>query len=332
MRPACVLILAASVPSIASEPSPGLSEAVREAVAARRLRDSILQGRETVGSPFRVSERDGGVLIGLEVGLGRNAHGERVRCLRPIYRAGDRHWMGPPVGDFVAPEVTRTIRAVARDGYVVGGVLVSAGPGIDGISLRYYRPSNSWLDPDNQYQSEWLGTCAAGAAELVDGQRRPVVGLFGRIDGGAIQAFGVTIADVVVPPTPVSPPAPPARPPVGMSRLEADAPVKPATTNSGSGTWAVWMSMAAAILGGCIAVLWYRRRIRLRREADPRLRPQAVRPPLQLPPMVGPVRPPLAGATARTARPLTSFSIPTGAPAGTIVSPFRRTTPTVPPN
>ena len=47
-----------------------LTEAARQAVAARKVRDSDVKGSRSGLAPYRELAADGGVLVGLEVGLG----------------------------------------------------------------------------------------------------------------------------------------------------------------------------------------------------------------------------------------------------------------------
>ena len=68
-----LLLLPAAAP--AADP---LGDAVREAVAARKTRDSDLKGASGTRTPFRQTTADGGVLVGFEVGLGGSAPAERV--------------------------------------------------------------------------------------------------------------------------------------------------------------------------------------------------------------------------------------------------------------
>src|SRR3954471_2275387 len=114
-----------------------LGDAAREAVAARHVRDSELKGDHEPRTPYRELATDGGVLVGLEVGLGGSPPAERVVAVRPVYRVDGWDRNGPPAGSFLSDEVARTVRLVAREGYAVAGVRVSAGRHIDGLAIRF---------------------------------------------------------------------------------------------------------------------------------------------------------------------------------------------------
>ena len=92
----CRLSLAVAVLVVLppSAPADPLGDATREAVAARRVRDSDLKGAHEPRTPYRNLATDGGVLVGLEVGLGGSPPAERVLALRPIYRINGRERTG----------------------------------------------------------------------------------------------------------------------------------------------------------------------------------------------------------------------------------------------
>src|SRR6478736_5918407 len=113
-------------------PADPLGNAARAAVAARKVRDSDLKGAHEARTPYRELATDGGVLVGLEVGLAGPPGAERVAAVRPIYSIDGRLRDGPPAGSFLADEVRRTVRLVARDGYAVAALRVRAGWQVDG--------------------------------------------------------------------------------------------------------------------------------------------------------------------------------------------------------
>ena len=86
-----VAVLVVLSTSAAADP---LGDAAREAVAARHVRDSDLKGAHDPRTPYRNLAADGGVLVGLEVGLGGSPPAERVLAVRPIYRVNGRERTG----------------------------------------------------------------------------------------------------------------------------------------------------------------------------------------------------------------------------------------------
>jgi hypothetical protein len=249
MRPLASLLAvglsAAGIPG-AENPPPSLQTAVRHAVAARQVRDSDLKGSARAGEPFRAAVREGGVLVGLEVGLGRVGSAERVLAVRPVYRLGAMEWPGPAAGDFLAPEVVRTARSVARLGYAVSGLWVNAAGDLTGVALAYRRVTGPWLDARDRYESHWLRAQAA-PAELIDGRGRPVVGLFGRVEGGSLRALGLTFADLPEPVPSVAAPASADRPKSELEIENVQLRAARAAAQAGSGgPW--WFAGLAAAL------------------------------------------------------------------------------------
>jgi hypothetical protein len=179
-----------------------------QAVTAPKLHDSAMKGSTAARTPFREVAPDGGVLVGLEVGVGGTPPAERVAAVRAIYRVGGKNRTGSPAGHFLSEEVTRTVRLVAREGYAVGGVRVSAGKRIDGLSLRFLRVDERTLNPADAYESDWVGTARADGRQLVDSRDQTIVGLFGRLEGDVLLGLGLTFAEAPAPRAPEPTPAP----------------------------------------------------------------------------------------------------------------------------
>jgi hypothetical protein len=250
----------------AADPPPSLQTSVRHAVAAHEVRDSDLKGSAEVGEPFRVTTREGGVLVGLEVGLGRAGSTDRVLAVRPLYRLGAMEWPGPAAGDFLAPDVARTVRSVARPGYAVGGMWVNAGGDLAGLAFVYHRVKGAWLDPNDRYESGWLGA-GSDTAELLDGKGRPIVGLFGRTEGGSLRALGLTFADLSAPARPAVPDAPP-RPKSDLEmENEALRAARAGQPDSGGLGWYVGAGAVTLVAGLGLAGYWAWRRRGRRRPA-----------------------------------------------------------------
>jgi hypothetical protein len=223
-RTSLTVALLFTLPVAAADP---LADTVKEAVTARQVHDSDLKGSGAALTPYREVASDGAVLVGLEVGVGGTAPAERVAAVRPIYRLAGKNRTGMPAGRFLSDEVTRTVRLVARDGFAVGGIRISAGRRIDGLALQFLRVDESKLDTADAYESEWVGNAKDDGRELVAGQGRPVVGVFGRLEGDALLGIGLTFADVPVP-TPA-----PAAPTVGtLNNTPSDSPPSAAKASS----------------------------------------------------------------------------------------------------
>lgn len=193
MRPLHLLLPLALLAPAARGADPDLHGAVREAVAGRRVEDSALKGDATARTPFRGAATNGGVLVGLEVGVGRDG----VYAVRPRYRSGEKEWDGPAAGNFLAREVDRRVRLAAKPGYAVGGLVVNANATqLDGLALVCMRVKGPRLDPADQYETEWAGLAPGGTTDRADGAGRPAAGLFGRTADDRVVGLGLTFADV----------------------------------------------------------------------------------------------------------------------------------------
>ena len=188
------------------------------------------------GDPeFADSAPAGGVLVGLEVGVGRWFNNPVIKSARPVFRTGGGDSLGAwhgPTGPDIVKEV---VRAVARPGYAVAAVTVKNGSGTDGLSLTFMRvAADGRLDALDAYESEWLGGRGGGGPVRVGGDGTPVVGLIGKARGDTLSGMGLAYREVTeTPPAPVSPLASlPASPPV----VAEPTPVSPAPSPKAGAT------------------------------------------------------------------------------------------------
>jgi hypothetical protein len=134
----------------------------------------IMGGGDTT---FKDEAPAGGLLIGLEVGLGKFFDNDVVRAVRPIFRtAGGEEVLGKQHGT----DTSRVVRVKAKDGYAVGALTAKAGLTVDGLGLTFLRVKEGRLDPDDFYKSEWVGGPGGGGPELLAGDGTPVVGIVGK--------------------------------------------------------------------------------------------------------------------------------------------------------
>ncbi len=140
------------------------------------------------GSPhFKDLAPAGGLLVGVEVVIGRPYGDELVRSVRPIYRVGERESKGKQFGTVL--DSPRTLKAKA--GYAVGGITAKARNVCDGFSLTFMKVANGKLDPTDSYESEWVGWNGPVAAVKATSDGTPVVGLTGRVGDKDITGLGV---------------------------------------------------------------------------------------------------------------------------------------------
>jgi hypothetical protein len=186
--------------TFAEEPGPTLPDAVRKAVAAGQVLDSENLGDRAAEASYREVGADGGVLVGFEAGMARWFDREIPYALRPVYRKGDREWVGSTAGNMYANEVIRQVRVAAKPGYAVGGMWIRTGAAMDRVRLLYMRIDGGHLNPDDSYKSEFIGNSEGGSEHYIDGRGRPVAGIFAVEEQRQLRTFGLTYVRVPLPP------------------------------------------------------------------------------------------------------------------------------------
>jgi S1-C subfamily serine protease len=126
--------------------------------------------------PFKELAPGGGLLIGLEIGLGKFGPEDVIKAVRPIYRVGGKEEFGWPWG----PRPTAPVTVKAKEGYAVGAMTCKGGLNFDGCSLTFMKVKDGRLDPADAYESEWVGGNGKGQPTRLGGDGTPVVGIVGR--------------------------------------------------------------------------------------------------------------------------------------------------------
>src|SRR5262249_28856032 len=116
----------------------------------------------------------------------------------------------------------RTVQVKARPGYAVGGLTGRAGLLLNGMSLTFMRINGSQLNPDDHYQSDWIGDRKGGSEASIASQGMLVVGIHGK--DGDVECQSLALLHVASPKLfEQARPAEPRRPSV-PPRLESPAP------------------------------------------------------------------------------------------------------------
>jgi hypothetical protein len=233
-----VAVLAGGAGALAAE-GPGaepdsIFAAVRAAAARGHVEKTPQVGFDLAKNTFRDTRREGGLLIGFDVGLGMFGDREVIYALRPLYltaegevpseRYGlftDRHLADRTV---VKSKVTHQVRVKAKPGYSVGGISLRTGLAIDGMSLTFMRIAGQALDPREHYDSDWVGNSSGGRESSLGGSGNLIVGVFGCQDEHDLRALGLLY--VAGPPPAAGAPAPPPPTPKPVELpAEPDGPV-----------------------------------------------------------------------------------------------------------
>ena len=173
---------------------------------------STMVGWESHVEPdFRESAPEGGFLVGFDVGYGyaTSSNNDVVISVRPIFRVGDKNTFGELHGT----DIRRSVRELAKPGYAVGALTANATFGLDGFYLTYMKVVGDQLDPNDAYNSPWLGGAGGMPQPKLSGNGRLVVGVIGRANKD-LKAIGLQFAPASTESLPLSdkinpPPAPP---------------------------------------------------------------------------------------------------------------------------
>lgn len=125
------------------------------------------------GAPFSHVPNPPATLVGMSVTARVIKSKTMLFGLAPIYRAGDQPVEAQQFGTLSAP-----VRAEARPGYAVGAIVTQTG-NFAGMRLIFMREAGDQLDPNDSYESRWLGLRAAGQEIKHGGDGRRIVGLQG---------------------------------------------------------------------------------------------------------------------------------------------------------
>jgi hypothetical protein len=155
-----------------------LLERIREATNARRTTRSQKLG--TGKESYEEVPKGGALLTGFEVTYGKFGDSPTVTTFRPIFLTRTGRVEGTTHG--IPGE--GLIRVEAKQGYAVGAVTIKAGLGVDGMSVTFMKISGGKLDPNQAYESEWLGGRGGEAEKKLGGTGAPVVGIFGAVAEG----------------------------------------------------------------------------------------------------------------------------------------------------
>jgi hypothetical protein len=158
-------------------------------------------GFSIIKTPFTEVPREGAVLVGFDLGLGKFMEDENIYALRAIYRTADgeasygehglfkdKHGPGKKV---IKSKVKRVERLRAPQGYAVGSVRLRTGLNIDAMLVTYMRINGKMLDPRDTLASEWVGNRNGGGEATLSGDGAPIVGVFGNEDAEHVMALGL---------------------------------------------------------------------------------------------------------------------------------------------
>jgi len=180
--------------------------AERVCAAAKKAIDAEdLTRTDLVGSfgntPFEEINKLGVVLVGFRLGMGKFLDKPVIHTIEPIYlstkgevygvkRGKERYSTGKKSRSNA--KETEILRA--KPGYAVGGIKLQTGLGVDGMSLIYLRIDGDKLDPNDKYESKWVGSLGSDHPKLLGGTGHLVIGVRGVEDKKDIKQLGFVYA------------------------------------------------------------------------------------------------------------------------------------------
>jgi hypothetical protein len=134
------------------------------------------------GRPFVHIDQAQGPVIGFRYSMGHWARRDVLRQLDPIF------------ANSTAVDDPRTTTIMARDGYVVGGLLVDT-DGINAVAVRVMFVLSKDGHPDlaHQYATDWIGMPSGISQKILASHGERVLGTFGH-KGLNLDAVGLILA------------------------------------------------------------------------------------------------------------------------------------------
>lgn len=172
------IVLAQSEGSKKTKPNKALYAKIAHAIKEGHTSETAMAGMGDM--PFSQVWKRGGYLVGLDISYGAFAGSKlMIRSVRPIFQTAEGRKYGTLRG--VPSAVSR--RIVAKPGYAVGGITVSSGLNVDGLSITFMRLDGDTLQPDDSYKSAWYGSKGQREGKKLGGDGELVIGIFGRTSG-----------------------------------------------------------------------------------------------------------------------------------------------------
>jgi hypothetical protein len=131
------------------------------------------------------------VLVGARVGYIDGTRDMKVGMIQPIFQSGRKYIISKAHGK----NVRHSITVVARPGYAVGAINMRQGLFLDAFQFVFMKYEDGHLNPDDSYESDWLGDPRGGGDDTASGDGSLVVGIHGRTSGRQVDMLGLVVAE-----------------------------------------------------------------------------------------------------------------------------------------
>ncbi|MHC4251681.1 MAG: hypothetical protein ACYS9X_21375 [Planctomycetota bacterium] len=176
IRAAEYLRLARAPPSLRAPPAPGAAPVPSGTVGGRG------------GGAFQDVPKVSALLAGFCLTCSNFGGNRILKSVQPIYRGPS----GTSKGGVYGGRGCGAWEIVARPGYAVGAIRAKGGDRVDGFRIVFMRATSKGLDPNDSYESGWIGGTGGGAERLLAGDGSFVVGIHGR-RGADLDCFGLLL-------------------------------------------------------------------------------------------------------------------------------------------
>lgn len=151
-----------------------MAAAVRNAVGYQYYECSQVCGGAFADTPFQDVCPDG-VLIGLNIGLGKFFNQDTIKMVQPIYLTP----AGEKFGRAHGRSTDRIVQAKAPPGYAIGGLKINGGGGLDGIKFNFMPISGAMLNHYYISTTDRVGGPGGGETDI-NGNGIPIIGICGK--------------------------------------------------------------------------------------------------------------------------------------------------------
>lgn len=257
--------------------------AAEEAASKFGVKKTKTVGFHDDNKSFTELPNPGGILVGFDLGVGKSGKAETVYAVRGIFKTARGEVVGPDHGLFadkkidkrtVKTRVLRTVRVKARDGYAVGGLTLRTGFNINGLAVTFMKIEDGWLNPNQSYDSDYVGDRTGGSKQALSGDGAPVIGFFGSEDEDHIQSLGLYTMLESFRPKLIPEEEPKKEVPVEPKEPEVKAETPPAApVEEEAAAWPSWLPLvifvAVTIPAFAVLLLSFNRRSHLAPHAAP---------------------------------------------------------------
>jgi hypothetical protein len=181
-----------------SKAKTGVSKATFAKIA-EAVKEKTIKETDYVGAggdiPFRSVVRSGSVLVGFELTYTEHWGEKIIKSVRPLYLTASSPKTPVKGAKYGWPSV-QVQQVKAKPGYAVGAITAKGdifSGGICGFSITYMKINGDELDPDDSYESDWVGGKGKNKkAVKLGGTGALVVGVFGKLSQQALKPVTYT--------------------------------------------------------------------------------------------------------------------------------------------